>query len=58
MTPDEDGTLTFKNPMKKSRAIVEVELDGSYVLTEADIETSSKVKPFSKFINDLKKLIK
>ena len=58
MTPDEDGTLTYKNPMKKGRAIVEAELDGSYVLTEANIESSNKVKPFSEFINDLKKLIK
>jgi len=58
MTPDEDGTLTFKNPMKKGRAIVEAELDGSYVLSEVNIEASNKVKPFSEFINDLKKLIK
>ena len=58
MTPDEDGTLTFKNPIKKGRAIVETELDGSYVLSKVDIEASNKVKPFSDFINDLKKLIK
>jgi len=32
VTPDEDGTLTCKKPMKKGRAIVEVDLDGSYVL--------------------------
>ena len=58
LTPDEDGTLTYKNPMKKGRAIVEAELDGSYVLTETEIETSDKVKPFSDFITDLKKIIK
>lgn len=58
ITPDEDGTLTFKNPIKKGRAIVEFELDGSYVLTEANIDASSKVKPFSDFINDLQKLIR
>ena len=58
MTPDEDGTLTSKNPMKKGRVIVEAELDGSYILSAADIEASNKVKSFSEFINDLKKLVK
>jgi len=28
ITPDEDGTLTYKRPTKKGRAIVEVDLDG------------------------------
>jgi len=58
VTPDEDGTLTHKEPAKKGRAIVEVDLDGSYVLTEEDIEESDKVKLFEHFINDLKILIK
>lgn len=58
VTPDEDGTLTIKNPTKKGRAIVEVDLDGSYVLSETNIEESGKVKMFDKFINDLKNLIK
>jgi len=58
VTPDEDGTLTVKKPTKKGRAIVEVDLDGSYVLSETDIEESNKVKMFSKFIDDLKNLIK
>lgn len=44
ITPDEDGTLTYKKPVKKGRAIVEVDLDGSYVLTEEEIEESKKVK--------------
>ena len=34
ITPDEDGTLTKRKPTKKGRAIVEVDLDGSYVLTD------------------------
>ena len=55
--PDEDGTLTSKSPAKKGRAIVEVDLDGSYVLTEADIEESDKVKLFEHFIEDFKQLI-
>ena len=58
ITPDEDGTLTIKNPAKKGRAIVEVDMDGSYVLSETDIEESNKVKMFDKFIDDLKKLLK
>jgi type II restriction enzyme len=58
ITPDEDGTLTSKKPAKKGRAIVEVDLDGSYVLSETNIEESDKVKMFDKFIDDLKKLIK
>jgi len=58
VTPDEDGTLTHKEPAKKGRAIVEVDLDGSYVLTEEDIEESDKVKLFPRFIDDLKRLLK
>ena len=58
VTPDEDGTLTIKKPTKKGRAIVEVDTDGSYVLSETDIEESDKVKMFDKFIDDLKKLLR
>jgi len=58
VTPDEDGTLTIKKPTKKGRAIVEVDTDGSYVLSETNIEESNKVKMFDKFIDDLKKLLK
>ncbi|MBU0723142.1 DNA modification methylase [Patescibacteria group bacterium] len=58
VTPDEDGTLTVRKPAKKGRAIVEVDTDGSYVLSETDIEESNKVKMFDKFIDDLKKLLK
>ena len=57
LTPDEDGTLTIKNPAKKGRAIVEVDTDGSYVLSETTIQESDKVKMFDKFIDDLKYLV-
>lgn len=57
ITPDEDRTLTHKRPIKKGRAIVEVDLDGSYVLTEETIEESDKVKLFEHFIEDLKRLL-
>lgn len=58
VTPDEDGTLISKKPAKKGRAIVEVDTDGAYVLSETEVEVSEKVKMFDKFINDLKELIK
>jgi len=58
ITPDEDGTLTIKSPAKKGRAIVEVDTDGCYVLSETNIEESDKVKMFDKFIPDLKRLMK
>ena len=57
VTPDEDGTLTIKKPAKKGRAIVEVDTDGSYVMSETEIDESSKVKMFDKFIGDLKLLL-
>lgn len=57
ITPDEDGTLTFKKPTKKGRAIVEADVDGCYVLSETEIEESDKVKMFDKFITDLKQQI-
>ena len=58
ITPDEDGTLTTTYLPKKGRAIVEIDLDGTYVLTEADLEESDKVKLFEYFIEDFKQLIK
>ena len=58
ITPDEDGTLIKKHPSKKGRAIVEVDLDGSYVLSEKEIEKSSKVKTFNEFIDDLKMILR
>ena len=57
ITLDEDGTLVTKHPTKKGRAIVEVDLDGSYVLSELKIEESNKVKMFENFIDDLKNLL-
>ena len=57
VTPDEDGTLTKKEPLKKGRAIVEVDTDGAYLMTEAEVETSAKIKPFDQFAIDLKKLL-
>lgn len=57
VTPDEDRTLSVMKPAKKGRAIVEIDTDGSYVMSEEDIEESEKVKKFDKFILDLRSLI-
>jgi type II restriction enzyme len=58
ITPDEDGTLTFKTPAKEGRAIVETDTDGCYVLSETAIEEGTKIKSLEKFIGDLKKIIR
>ncbi len=57
ITPDEDGTLTNKKPQKKGRAIVEIDTDGAYIMSETNLEESDKVKSFSKFIDDIKQLL-
>jgi len=57
VTPDEDKTLSIRKPAKKGRAIVEIDTDGSYVMSEEEIEESNKVKKFDKFLVDLKNLI-
>lgn len=57
ITPDEDNTLTVKQPAKKGRAIVEVDTDGAYVMSESEVEESNKVKMFDKFIPDLRNLL-
>ena len=57
VTPDEDRTLSTRKPAKKGRAIVEVDTDGSYVMSENPIQESERVKTFDKFIDDLKKLL-
>lgn len=57
ITPDEDGTLENKAPCKKGRAIVEVDTDGGYVMSETKVEESDKVKMFDKFIIDLRRIL-
>ena len=57
ITPDEDGTLTETYLPKKGRAIVEIDLDGTYVLTEANLDESDNVKLFEHFIDDFKQLL-
>ncbi len=55
VTSDSDYTLQKKQNPKKGRAIVEHDMDGSYVFY--DVEESDKVKSFDKLIDDLKKLM-
>lgn len=57
VTPDEDCTLSIRQPAKKGRAIVEIDTDGAYVMSETPVEESNKVKMFDKFIPDLRKLL-
>jgi len=57
VTPDEDDTLLVKKPTKKGRAIVEIDTDGAYVMSESQVVESNKVKMFDKFIPDLRKLL-
>ena len=56
ITPDEDGTLASQ--AKKGRAIVEADTDGAYIMNAMLLtDESDKVKPFDRFIPDLKKLL-
>ena len=59
ITPDEDNTLMYNNSInvKKSKAIVETDLDCTYILSEEKIDKDNKIKPFGEFIEDLKNLI-
>lgn len=58
LSPDEDGNFSKNKNMNKSRAIVETDLDGAYIMTEETIKESDKIKTFDRFIDDLKKLLK
>lgn len=55
---DEDGDLKDESGVpKKPRAIVEVDLDGTYLLTEAEMPDSDKIKLLGYFIEDLKEAL-
>lgn len=57
ITPDEDGTLSIKKPTKKGRAIVETDTDGSYIMSEANLEETDHVKKFDRFIVDVRNIV-
>jgi hypothetical protein len=51
--PAKDGDLNSTKSYRKPRAIVEVDTDSCYVLTEETIEISDNVKTFDRFIDDV-----
>ncbi len=57
VTTDLDGTLKITDVPKKGRAIVETELDGTYVLTIENLQESENVKLFGHFIEDFKRFV-
>ncbi|MDE0634240.1 MAG: BsaWI family type II restriction enzyme [Candidatus Poribacteria bacterium] len=57
ITTDLDETLKITDVPQKGRAIVETDLDGTYVLTTEYLEESDKIKLFEHFIEDFKKVI-
>ena len=56
ITPDRDNEISFSNPPRKARIILEYELDGIY-LAKKEFNKSKKIKSIDELINDLKKLI-
>ena len=58
ISSDEDGILKRdNNPPNKPKAMIETELDGGYILTEANLDESEKIKPFGRFSEDLKLMV-
>ncbi|MCS7230385.1 MAG: BsaWI family type II restriction enzyme [Candidatus Kryptonium sp.] len=58
ITLDEDEDLRTKTPAKKGRAIAEVDIDYTYVITDSNIDESEHVKKIDKFFDDLRKILK
>lgn len=62
ITTDENGTFTAKVNKRmgekkiKAKAIAEIDINGTFVASEAQIEESGKIKDFDKLIDELKKL--
>ena len=56
ITPDKDNEISYSNNPRKSRIVMEYELDGIY-LAKDDFDLSRKIKPINLLINDLKELI-
>jgi type II restriction enzyme len=54
ITLDEDEDLTANDPVTRNRAILESDIDCSYVMTQEDVQESKRVKMFDKFLTDLK----
>ena len=54
---DEDDILSDNNPLEKGTAIIESELNESYILTEANPGDNAKAKLFARFIEDVKEAV-
>jgi type II restriction enzyme len=55
VTPDEDKTL--RGGMNKSRAIVEKDTDGAYILASGNFERNAKIKEFPELFRDIERLL-
>ncbi|TLD81258.1 endonuclease [Helicobacter sp. MIT 11-5569] len=56
ITPDNDDEISFKENPKKSRIVMEYELDGIY-LAKTSFDKSDKIKGIESLLNDLRKLL-
>lgn len=56
ITPDKDDEISYSNNPRKSRIVMEYDLDGIY-LAKDDFDSSRKIKSINSLINDLKELI-
>ena len=54
---DEDDILSDNNPLEKGTAIIESELNESYILTETNPGDNANTKLFARFIEDLKEAV-
>ena len=56
ITPDKDNEISFSQNPRKSRIVIEYELDGIY-LAKDDFDNSNKIKSINMLIDDLKALL-
>ena len=56
ITPDKDDEISFSDNPRKSRIVMEYELDGIY-LAKDRFDSSNKIKSINMLIDDLKALI-
>jgi type II restriction enzyme len=56
VTPDNDNEVSYNQPPRKARIVMEYELDGIYMAKE-NFDASNNVKSIEYLVHDLKKLI-
>ncbi len=57
VTPDNDNEISFNQPPRKARIVLEYELDGIY-LAKDNFDGSNKVKSIQDLVNDLIQLLR